>query len=144
MKNNRIKDIRCPYCDKVLKNNFIRKHIINEHNLTDVEWMVLSEQQSDSDRRGFPNVPPEIVKQYLILVFKKLGKLRDIRFGVPNSIHSIAQYLIAGILTNLISTNFSMLFYLGNLNTQKLAIQGSCVSFAIQWTMRWQRKHIMI
>lgn len=75
MKNTRIKDIRCPYCDKVLKNNFIRKHIINEHNLTDVEWMVLSEQQSDSDRRRFPNVPPEIVKQYLILVFKKLGKL---------------------------------------------------------------------
>lgn len=71
----RNKDIICPYCGKTFKNNFIRKHLINDHKLTDVEWIVLSEQYSTSRRKRFKDVPVDIMTKYLKRVYDKLGKL---------------------------------------------------------------------
>lgn len=69
------KSVVCPYCEKTLKNNYFRRHIINEHHLTDVEWMVLSEQNSTSNRRRFPNVDSETIRSYLKIVYSMNGNL---------------------------------------------------------------------
>ena len=66
-------EIECPYCGKEFRSNFIRKHLLKEHGLTDVEWMMLSERVGSSTK--FSGIAIEIVEKYLKRVYAKIGKL---------------------------------------------------------------------
>ena len=66
-------DIQCPTCGKTFKSNFLRRHLLNEHGLTDVDWIVLSEQSNS--RKRFDGVPIEIVERYLRMVYDKDGSI---------------------------------------------------------------------
>lgn len=68
-------DIQCPTCGKTFKSNFLRRHLLNEHGLTDVDWIILSEQSNS--RKRFDGVPIEIVERYLRMVYDKDGSIEN-------------------------------------------------------------------
>lgn len=100
-------DIECPYCGKKFKSNFIRKHLINEHGLTDVEWMVLSEKHSTSSRKRFPNIPIDVVSKYLELVYAKSGKLE--RYKIWNT-QFCTFYRIVSHCRDFVDTDYNQFF----------------------------------
>ena len=89
----RIRDVVCPHCGKSFKNNSIRRHLKNVHNLTDVEWIVLSEKSSNSPRRRFPNIPETIIYGYLKRVYDiNGGNLNDIWSHQFTTFHRIVTH----------------------------------------------------